>query len=138
MEIKLLTPNAKVPTYAHKGDAAFDIYTTESLQLFPGQRHTFKTGIASRFSPKYFVNLLGRSGLAHHHGVVVLGGVIDSSYRGEWGIIVLNSSPNVLTVTEGDRIVQGVFLPVPKFKIKLVKELKASARGTKAYGSTGR
>lgn len=139
LKIKLLRSDAIVPRYAHPGeDAAFDLFATEPALIPAGKHHRFMVGIASEFPSDYFLKLEGKSGLAYKQGIVVLGGVIDSGYRDEWGVIVFNAGSRDWQVAKGDMIAQGILLPKPHFAIEVVTELAPSARGTGGFGSTGR
>src|SRR3989344_6155798 len=90
IKFKLLKKGAKLPSYAHPGDAGFDIYAIASKKIKKGTHEIFPAGIASEISKGWFVSIRDRSGLAFKNGIHVLGGVVDSGYRGEWKIIVGN------------------------------------------------
>jgi dUTP pyrophosphatase len=137
LKIKLLKPAAILPTYAHPGeDAAFDVHSCEDVVLYSGARHIFYVGLASEFPDCYFIKLESRSGLALRFGIVVLGGVIDSGYRGEWGVILYNSGGNPFVVKAGDKIAQATILHKPRFRIEQAEFLSPSHRDTGGFGST--
>lgn len=138
LKFKLLDPQAKLPAYAHQGDAAFDIYSIESVNLKKGETHPVKTGVASEIPAGYFVSFRGRSGLAAKSSIDVLGGVIDATYRGEWMVILTNLGKTSYKIEKGDRIAQGILHPVPPVKIVEVKKLSETIRGGSGFGSSGK
>ena len=137
LSVKKLTPDATLPTKANPTDAAFDMYTNESYSLQPGERHTFTTGIATEFPPEYVALLRDRSSMGAK-GITVLAGVIDASYRGEWKIVLLNTTSEAYEVKAGERIAQCLFLPVPAVEVREVSELGESDRGSGGFGSSGK
>ena len=138
IKIKLISKEAKLPTYAHSGDAGFDIYSTESGAIKPGSIKIFSTGIASEFSEKWFVLFRDRSGLAAKYGIHILAGVLDSGYRGEWKVVLVNLGKKNYKVEKGERIAQGILLPIVRAKIKKAKNLSETKRGSGKFGSTGK
>ena len=137
LKIKRLTTVAKVPTFAHPGDACFDIYAGQDVVIPSKGYAAVPTGIASEFPPEYEVVIRPRSGLAFNHGLQVHPGTIDSGYRGEWLVLVYNHSHSSYLVQEGERIAQGALRPIPKVEIEEVEELSDSERGELGIGSTG-
>ena len=137
IQYKLLRKTSKPPFIAHsKEDAAFDLYADEACTLYSGTVEVIKTGVAIAVPTGYFGLILGRSSLAGA-GISVLGGVIDSGFRGEWRVNLLALS-GPFPVHVGDRIAQCVVLPVPELNFCSVSDLPPSARGEKGYGSSGR
>jgi len=134
---KKVHSEAVLPTKAHPTDAAFDISTIESYTLQPGERHLFGTGIAAEFPAEYVALFRDRSSLGSK-GITVLAGVIDASYRGEWKVVLLNTSQEPYEIKAGDRIAQCLFLPVPTVEVKETAELPGSDRAAGGFGSTGR
>jgi dUTP pyrophosphatase len=136
LKIKLLRPDAKVPTYAHPGeDAAFDIYSCEEHTLEPGEKYTFKVGIASEFPSRFWLKFEGKSGHADRNHIGVLGGVIDA-YRGEWGVMLINHHKTLpFRVMKGMAIAPGVIHYKPLFSIAITDELSDSSRGAHGFGS---
>jgi dUTP pyrophosphatase len=135
--IKKLVPEAVLPAKKNPDDAGWDIVTIESATLAPGERRAFLTGLASEFPSDYVAVIKDRSSLGSR-GLHTLAGVIDSSYRGEWKIIVLNTSDEPVHITAGDRIAQCLIVPVPEVQLLEVEELTDSARGIGGFGSTGK
>jgi dUTP pyrophosphatase len=134
----LLNKNAKLPSYAHDGDAAFDIYSVENVTLKKRKVYLVKTGVVSEIPEGYFVSFRGKSGLAAKFGIDVLGGVIDSSYRGEWVVILTNLGQENYKIEKGDKIAQGLLQPAPMARIVEVKKLSETTRGEGKFGSTGK
>jgi len=133
-----ISSSAQIPTYAHYGDAGFDLYSTEKLTIKRGYVSLVKTGIASEIPDGYFISFRGKSGLAAKFGIDVLGGVIDSTYRGEWVVILINLGQKKYKIEKGDKIAQGILQPCPRAKIIETKKLKNSVRGQGRFGSTGK
>lgn len=138
LKIKILNPKAQIPSFAHQGDAGFDLYSCEDFVLNPGQRHLFKLGFATEFPEGYVGIIKDRSGLALKQGLTVLGGVIDSGYRGEWGVILLNTSDTPYQIKEGERIAQVIFYKVENVEIEKTENLSNHSRGEGGFGSTGK
>ena len=132
-----LVKNATAPEKKDVADAGIDIFTNESHTLKPGETYAFGTGIATSFPKGYVALIWDRSGLGSK-GVHRLAGVIDSGYRGEWKVILINLSKKAYKVTAGDKIAQCIFQKVESVKIQEVKSLTTSKRGAKGFGSSGR
>jgi dUTP pyrophosphatase len=136
----VLVNGAKVPEYAHDGDAGFDFTNNEEdFTLYIGERKLVKTGIKVSFPEDCTLEVRSRSGLALKKGIVVLNapGTIDSGYRDEIGVILYNSGQGHVAIKKGDRIAQGVLVPIYKAKFKVVEDLEDSERGLGGFGSTG-
>ena len=138
IKFKLLSPDSKLPQYAHSDDAGFDIFSVETVVLEPGQRHVFKTGLTSQIPQGWFVSVRDKSGLAAKHGLHTMGGVIDAGYRGEWGVILVNNGQEVVTIEKGDKIAQGIMQQAEQAQIELVEVLEDTERGEGGFGSTGK
>jgi dUTP pyrophosphatase len=130
-------PNTKLPSKAHESDAGWDLYSCESKTILPSGRKTINTGI-SLAMPNSFVGLIWpRSGLAVKKGIDVLAGVIDSGYRGEIKVCLLNTGAMPVTIEVGDRIAQILFQEVPKFKLIETTDLSETDRNSGGFGSSG-
>ncbi len=138
IKIKALNKHASIPAFSRQGDAAFDLHSLETYTVKPGERHIFPTGIATEFPEGYVLLYRDRSGLAANHGIHVLAGVIDPTYRGEHKIVILNTGKETYEIKKGDRIVQAILLKLPDVEIKEVNELSDSNRGKERFGSSGR
>lgn len=138
IRFKKLDPKAKLPARAKPGDACLDIYTTESWLLTRGARHAFKTGVASEIPAGWWAQLCDRSGKAKDDGLTVIGGVIDETYRGEWHVILLNTSDHPVEIAAGDRVCQVAFHDRPEVVVEEATELSQSVRAANGFGSTGK
>ncbi|PIS42942.1 MAG: dUTP diphosphatase [Candidatus Kerfeldbacteria bacterium CG08_land_8_20_14_0_20_40_16] len=138
IKIKRFHSEVKIPQYAHLGDAGLDLYSLEDKVLNPGERYLFKLGFALELPEGYVGLIWDKSGLAANSGVTNLGGVIDSNYRGEVGVILLNASSSAATIKKGDRIAQLLIQKIETVEIEEVTELSDSPRGTGGFGSTGK
>lgn len=138
VKISILDEAGSIPTKAHEGDAGFDLYAAHNVLLGPSCRDIVHTGIALDM-PEHLTGLIWpRSGLAVKQGIDVLAGVIDSGYRGEVMVCLLNTSGNdVITIDKGDRIAQLIFQEVLDVKLTLSGTLSASQRGGNGFGSSG-
>lgn len=128
-----------VPAYATQGAAGMDVVAAEELDLMPGQRHAVATGFAIAIPDGYEVQVRPRSGLAFKHGITVPNtpGTIDSDYRGELKVILINHGDAPFPIRRGDRIAQLVAAPVQRAAFEEVDDLDATARGAGGFGSTG-
>jgi dUTP pyrophosphatase len=129
---------ANLPSKSHDSDAGWDLYSVEgSFELQPGERYVIHTGIAFEI-PKGFVGLIWpRSGLSVKKGVDVLAGVVDSGYRGEVRVCLLNTGSEPCKIDKGDRIAQILFQEVPEFSLEVVEDFSNSDRGDNGFGSSG-
>ncbi len=138
LKVKLLNKSAKLPEYIRSGDASFDLYSIEEVRIPKGKYRIIHIGIATEIPSGYFASIRDRSGLASKNGIHVLGGVIDSNYRGEWMVILSNLGEKSYKVEVGERVAQAQIQEVPKVTIKEVKKLSETVRGEKKFGSSGR
>ena len=139
LKIKKLKNEAVIPSYQTKEAAGFDLHSIEDIVLNPGERKLIATGLAFEIEYGYEVQIRPRSGLAFKHGITVLNtpGTIDSDYRGEIKVLLINHSNEKFEIKKGDRIAQAVVAPVIQAKIVEVDELSDTARGESGFGSTG-
>ena len=137
LKVKKLSADAVLPVKNNPTDAGIDIFTTETHNLKPGETYLFSTGIAAQFPKGYVALLWDRSGLGSK-GIHRLAGVIDSGYRGEWKVALLNTTKKTFKIQKGDKIVQCILQKFEATSIKEVSELMDSSRGTKGFGSSGR
>ena len=129
----------KLPGYATDGAAGMDVVSAEALTLTPGARHAVATGLALAIPVGFEVQVRPRSGLALKHGITVPNtpGTIDSDYRGELKVILINLGNGPFEIRRGDRIAQLVLAPVTRAAWQVVEELDETARGEGGFGSTG-
>lgn len=136
-----LEEGAVLPSRAHEGDAGLDLYASEAAHLGPGERWSVGTGIAVEVPVGHAGLVLPRSGLAREHGISLVNapGLIDSGYRGEVRVLLLNTDPaEVSRLEAGERIAQLVLVAVAAAEPVEAVELSESARGDGGFGSTGR
>ena len=128
-----------LPQYASEAAAGLDITSAEDLLLEPGRRHAFGTGLAIEIPHGFEVQVRPRSGLAIKHGITCLNtpGTIDSDYRGEVKVILINLGEEPFQVRRGERIAQLVPAPVLRAHFSETRELEESVRGSGGFGSTG-
>lgn len=128
-----------VPAYATYGAAGMDVVAAEDVDLAPAARHAVATGFAMAIPEGYEIQVRPRSGLALKHGISLPNtpGTIDSDYRGELKIIMINLGSDTFAIRRGDRIAQLVAAPVQLATFAEVDELDDTTRGTGGFGSTG-
>ncbi len=128
-----------LPAYATAGAAGMDVVSAERVLLAPGARHAVATGLALAIPDGYEVQVRPRSGLALRHGITVANapGTIDSDYRGELKVILINLGEADFAIHRGDRVAQLVLAPVTRAVWAEVDELDDTARGAGGFGSTG-
>lgn len=134
-----LRAGAVVPERAYSGDAGLDLAACERVELGPGERATIGTGLAVAIPDGYAGFVQPRSGLAARHGLTIVNapGLVDSGYRGEVKVVLLNTDPHERFLVEpGMRIAQLVVLPVPGVAAVEVAELPGSERGERGFGSS--
>jgi len=140
--VKKFDKNIKLPTYKTSGSSGMDLvaYIKNKMTINPGKTAIVPTGIAVAIPKNYEIQIRPRSGLAAKKGISVLNtpGTIDSDYRGEIKIILINLSKKSFVVKSGDRIAQMILCPVAKGRLKEVKNLPKTVRGKGGFGSTGK
>lgn len=136
-----LKEEAILPSRAHAGDAGLDLYACESAHIGPGERWGVGTGVGVEIPEGHAGLVLPRSGLARDHGIALVNapGLIDSGYRGELRVLLLNTDPaETFRVEPGDRIAQLVLTPIATPEPVEASALTESARGEGGFGSSGR
>ena len=139
LAVRRLRDDAVLPSPAYAGDAGLDLVACERRELGPGERAVVRTGVAIAIPPGYAGFVQPRSGLAARHGITIANspGLIDSGYRGEVQVVLLNTDRReTFTVEPGMRIAQLVLLPVPHAELREVDELPESERGSRGFGSS--
>jgi dUTP pyrophosphatase len=139
LQIVRLRPQAVTPAPAYPGDAGLDLAACERVELAPGERAVVATGIAVAVPDGYAGFVQPRSGLAARAGIAIVNspGLIDSGYRGEVKVVLLNTDAERPFVAEaGERIAQLVLVPVPAVEVVEVDELPTSERGVRGFGSS--
>jgi dUTP pyrophosphatase len=141
LRFRRLSAAARPPAQAHEGDAGYDLHAAEAVTIAPGERASVGTGIAVAIPEGQAGLVVPRSGLAARHGISVVNapGLIDSGYRGEVRVLLLNTDrAEPFAVEPGDRIAQLVLVQVETDGPEEVAELDETARGVGGFGSTGR
>ena len=139
LRFKKVHPDAVLPSYAHPSDAGMDVRSVEDMVLAPGRRALVHTGLVMLLPPGYEAQVRPRSGLALKSGVTVLNtpGTIDSGYRGEVGVILINLGDSEFQVRKGDKVAQLVIAPVTQPEIAEADAVDETDRGAGGFGSTG-
>jgi dUTP pyrophosphatase len=141
LKVRRLHDDALLPVHANEGDAGLDLHAIESATIGPGERTAIGTGIALEIPAGYAGLVLPRSGLAARHGIALVNapGLIDSGYRGEIRVLLLNTDRReAFEIEPGDRIAQLLVTPTAAAEPIEAGELAASARGEDGFGSSGR
>jgi dUTP pyrophosphatase len=137
--VRRIHPDAQIPAGAYPGDAGLDLASVEDVVLRPGERRTIATGLAVAIPPGHGGFVQPRSGLAARHGITVVNspGLIDSGYRGELKVVLLNTdAAEPFHVRPGDRIAQLVVLSLPDLEVVEASELAPSERAERGFGSS--
>ena len=139
LPIRRLRPDAVLPQRAYGGDAGLDLAACERVELGPGERATVPTGLAVAIPKGYAGFVQPRSGIAMHNGITIVNspGLVDSGYRGELQVVLLNTDAREPFVVEpGMRIAQLVIVPIPDVELVELDELPESERGVRGFGSS--
>jgi dUTP pyrophosphatase len=143
IKVKKLSELATIPSYQSNGAAGFDFHAAiegEPIILKPGQRALIPTGLSFAIPLNKELQIRPRSGLAYKYGITVLNtpGTVDSDFRGEVKVLLINHGQESFTVKHGERIAQGVVAKVPPVKFVEVDELDETERGSGGFGHTGK
>ena len=140
VKTKKMVKDAKMPSYAHQGDAGMDLFAAEETVIKPMERKLVSTGLQIAVPRGFEAQVRPKSGLAIDHGLTVLNtpGTIDSCYRGEIKVILLNLSNKEYKVEKGSKIAQMVFNKIEEAELEEAKELEETARNQGGFGSTGK
>ncbi len=140
VKVKILNQDAIVPKYQTEEAAGFDLHSIEEKTIKAKERDVIKTGLAVALPKGYELQVRPRSGLALKNGITVLNtpGTVDSDYRGELMVILLNTSDEDFAVKKGDRIAQAIIKEILQADFAVVDELDSTERGTGGFGSTGK
>lgn len=140
LNVQRLDERARLPSRAHADDAGLDLYALEGAILAPGARAEIHTGVAIEIPAEHAGLVLPRSGLAARHGIALVNapGLIDSGYRGELRVLLLNTDrAHTFQLAAGDRVAQLVVITVAPATVSEVSRLSESARGGQGFGSSG-
>ena len=137
IKVKKISEEAVAPFYHHKGDAGLDLYSSEEVILKSGERAKVKTGIAMEIPDGYAGLVWDKSGVAANYGIKTMAGVVDSCYRGEISVVLINLSDKDFKVEKKQKIAQMLIQKIENPEIEIVESLGDSERGEKGFGSTG-
>jgi len=141
MEIRIVSKGGDLPAYATEGSSGADLraYIEEPITLMPGERRLVPTGIFVEIPQGVEAQIRARSGLAIKHGIGLVNGVgtVDSDYRGEWNIPLINWGQEPYTIHSGDRIAQVIFSRYEKADFVSVSQISETERGAGGFGHTG-
>lgn len=139
LKVKKIVKSAKLPQYAHPGDAGLDLFSIEEREILPGETALIHTGIKIELPQNTEAQIRPRSGLALKNSITVLNtpGTIDEGYRGEIGVILINHGKVPFKVEKGMKIAQMVIKPVLRVNVIEVDELSDTQRNENGFGSTG-
>lgn len=143
MKIKYIKADKEMyfhmPTYGTVNSACFDLYCPVGAKIKPGETKTIPLNIKTEIPQGFCVLLFPRSSMSKFHLIIANGtGVIDSDYRGEWKMKLTNIGKEEVAVFEGDRLIQGMLMPVLKVEFEKAESLSDTERGTGGFGSTGK
>lgn len=138
VKIKPLHDDVQIPKYGRPGDAGLDLFSREDVTLHPNQQHIFKVGFNVAIPEGHVGLIWDRSGMAGKNGVKTMGGVLDSNFRGEIGVVMMNLTNNPYDVKKGDKIAQLLIQPIVAARVEVVDELDDTPRGADGFGSSGR
>lgn len=137
INIKLLNEKSKIPS-KNNGDAGYDLYASEDAIIKPMERRLVKTGISLEMPDGYYGHISDRSGMAYKKGAHCLGKIVDSTYRGDIGIIILNTDMyEQIKISAGDRVAQIIFKKYEEVEFIESEELNQTERANGGYGSSG-
>lgn len=139
IKLKLIKIDRDVPLpqYAKSGDAGLDLYSAEEVTLKPGERYGVRTGVKMEIPDNHVGLIWDKSGVALNSGIKTMGGVVDSGYRGEVKVILVNLSDKDFSIKKHSKIAQMLIKKFEQAEIEVVDELNESERGEGAFGSTG-
>ena len=138
LKIKKLHPDAKIPKYAHQDDAGFDLCAIENITIKVGERFPVQTGIAMEIPEGYVGLIWDKSGVSVKHGIKTIAGVVDSTYRGEILVAVMNLSDKDYLFEKGHKVAQMIIQKKETAEFEEVDELSTTVRGEGRLGSTGK
>ena len=140
LKVKKLNKLAQIPEYQTQEAAGFDLHSVEDIIIKPNERKLIGSGLAFDIPKGYEIQIRPRSGLAYKHGITVLNspGTIDSDYRGEIKVLLINHSNEDFEIKVGERIAQAVIQEVIQTTFQEIEELSQTDRGAGGFGSTGK
>ena len=137
LQVQKLDIEAKLPSYAYKGDAGMDIYSIENIDVSPGEKIAVHTGLRLAIPQGYAGFVWDKSGLAVKHHLKTMAGVIDSNYRGELQVVLTNLGKENYHIEKGSKIAQLIISPIASFEIEEAEIADETERGEGGFGSSG-
>lgn len=137
IRVQRIDKTLELPQFARKGDAAFDLRSAVDVVLQPMHKEIIPTGLKIAVPEGYAGLIWDRSGMAAKHSLTTMAGVLDSGYRGEIKIVIINLGKEAVQITKGMRVAQMLVQPVLNMEIEEVEELEDTERGDGGFGSTG-
>ena len=139
MKLKIIKikDNVKIPNYANHGDAGLDLYSAEDFVLKPRERRAFETGIKMEIPDGYAGLIWDKSGIAANFGIKTIAGVIDSTYRGEIKVALMNLSGQDFEIKSGMKIAQMLIQKIERAEFEIFESMSETKRGEGGFGSTG-
>jgi dUTP pyrophosphatase len=137
IKVKKIHPEAVIPQYAHPGDAGMDLYSVEDTIIKAGERAIVGTGLSIELPEGYVSLIWDKSGVAAKNGIKTMAGVLEHTYRGEYKIVMFNTSKDNFEIKKGQKIAQVLIQPIMTAEVEEVKDLSDTARGAGGFGSTG-
>ncbi len=137
IRVQRIDKTLELPQFARKGDAAFDLRSAVDIVLPPMHKEIIPTGLKIAVPEGYAGLIWDRSGMAAKHSLTTMAGVLDSGYRGEIKIVMINLGKEAVQITKGMRVAQMLVQPVLNMEIEEVEELEETERGDGGFGSTG-
>ncbi len=138
LQVKKLDPRAKLPSYAHIGDAGLDLYTLEAVTIPPKSRQSIHTGVAILIPQGYVGLIWDKSGLSHKQGLTSIGGVFDAGFTGEYILCLYNTTDEPYIFAAGDKVAQLLIQPIASVEVKEISEVPITLRADGAFGSSGK
>lgn len=138
IKIKKIHPDAQIPKHAHSDDAGMDLFAIDAFEMSPQERKSIPIGIAIEIPEGYVGLIWDKSGLSHKYGLKNFGGVIDSGYRGEIHVGLMNLSNEKFKFEKGHKVAQLLIQKVEHIDFEEVEELSETKRGEGRFGSTGK
>jgi len=139
LDVKALSPTARIPTQGYRGDAGYDLYVSRPVMAMPGEYTIVHTDIAIALSDGFYARILGRSSTIKKRNLLVVEGIIDNGYRGELSMGVFNPNKEPVQINLHDRVAQLIIVPQVIARISATNSLPVSydGRGENGFGSTG-
>lgn len=139
MKVKFqkISEDAIAPCYGHSGDAGLDIFSVEDVVLKSGERKRIRTGIRMELPEDYAGLVWDKSGIAFNEGIKTMGGVVDSGYRGEILVVLVNLGKNSYEIKRGQKIAQLLIQKIEEAEIEIADSISETSRGEDGFGSTG-